>query len=68
MTKSERIIFTLMWMLDHFDWENKQTGLEQPDSTELKDAKTLLQELADENEMAIVLFQGRRMMVHRRLP
>jgi len=41
----QRVIKTLTWVVAYLDWQNEQTGLEQGDSPELKEAKALLEEL-----------------------
>jgi hypothetical protein len=35
-------------MIEAFDFQNEQTGIEQEDSPDLKDAKILLEELKNE--------------------
>jgi hypothetical protein len=49
MTQLERIIHHLNWMIETFDFQNEQTGIEQEDSPDLKDAKILLEELKNED-------------------
>jgi hypothetical protein len=48
MTRIERIIYHLTWMIETFDFQNEQTGIEQDDSPDLKDAKILLEELKND--------------------
>jgi len=45
MVTPQRIINTLEWMIKAIEFQNSQTGLEQEDSPELKEAKDLLAEM-----------------------
>lgn len=48
----DRTIFHLNWMIQDLDFRNSQTGINQEDSEELKDAKELLNQLKEEQESA----------------
>lgn len=42
------VLESMRWMIQHFDWANKDTGLEQPDSPELTKAKEVFARLKGE--------------------